>query len=71
MKPIIIGLVMAISCFSYSQNCNYTFLGELKDFHDATPIESATIYIKESDKYLVSDFDGKFKIENLCLPIRI
>ena len=66
MKPIIIGLVMAISCFSYSQNCNYTFLGELKDFHDATPIESATIYIKESDKYLVSDFDGKFKIENLC-----
>ncbi|EPR69764.1 Outer membrane hemin receptor [Winogradskyella psychrotolerans RS-3] len=66
MKPIIIGLVMAISCFSYSQNCNYTFLGELKDFHDGTPIESATIYIKESDTYLISDFDGKFKIENLC-----
>ena len=58
---------MAVSSFSYGQTCNYIFLGELKDFHDGSPIESATIYIKESDKYLVSDFDGKFKIENLCL----
>ena len=57
---------MALPCFSYSQDCNYTFLGELDDFHDGTPIVSATIYIKEKDKYLVSDFDGKFKIENLC-----
>ena len=66
MKQVIIGLVLAISSFSFSQNCNYTFLGELKDFHDGSPIESATIYIKENDKYLVSDLDGKFKIENLC-----
>ncbi|REG86060.1 TonB-dependent receptor [Winogradskyella sediminis] len=66
MKPIIIGLVLAISSFSFSQNCNYTFLGEVKDFHDGTSIASATIYIKENDKYLMSDLDGKFKIENLC-----
>ncbi|WP_418638761.1 TonB-dependent receptor [Winogradskyella sp.] len=66
MKSIIIGLVIAISGFSYSQNCSYIFLGEVKDFHDGTPIESATIYIKESDKYIISDFDGKFRIENLC-----
>ncbi|WP_282030961.1 TonB-dependent receptor [Winogradskyella eximia] len=66
MKQVIIGLVLAISSFSFSQNCRYTFLGELKDFHDGSPIESATIYIKENDKYLVSDLDGKFKIENLC-----
>ena len=66
MKSIIIGLVIAISGFSYSQNCSYIFLGEIKDFHDGTPIESATIYIKESDKYIISDFDGKFRIENLC-----
>ena len=66
MARLLIGLIMALSCCSYSQNCNYTFLGELDDFHDGSPIESATIYIKENDKYLVSDFDGKFKIENLC-----
>ena len=66
MKSIIIGVLIAISSFSYSQNCNYIFLGEVKDFHDGTAIESATIHIKESDKYLISDLDGKFKIENLC-----
>lgn len=66
MIRLIIGLVLTISGFSYSQNCNYIFLGELKDFHDGSSIESATIYIKENDKYLVSDLEGKFKIENLC-----
>ncbi|QNK77814.1 TonB-dependent receptor [Winogradskyella sp. PAMC22761] len=66
MKQIIIGLVIAISSFSYGQDCTYIFLGELKDFHDGTPIESATIYQKESGKYAFSDLDGKFKIENLC-----
>ncbi|WP_179007872.1 TonB-dependent receptor [Winogradskyella forsetii] len=66
MKSIIIGLVIAVSSFSYSQNCTYIFLGELKDFHDGTPIESATIYQKENDRYSFSDLNGKFKIENLC-----
>jgi iron complex outermembrane receptor protein len=66
MKQLIVGIAIALSFFSYSQNCTYTFLGELSDFHDGTPIESATIFIVERDKYLVSDFDGKFKIEDLC-----
>ena len=66
MKQFIIGIALAFTCFSYSQNCTFTFLGELSDFHDGTFINSATIYIKEIDKYVVSDFDGKFKIENLC-----
>ncbi|WP_299109609.1 TonB-dependent receptor [uncultured Winogradskyella sp.] len=66
MIRIIIGLALTLSGFSYGQDCNYIFLGELKDFHDGSTIESATIYIKENDKYLVSDLDGKFKIENLC-----
>ncbi len=66
MTRLIIGLIMASSCYGYSQDCSYTFLGELNDFHDGSPIESATIFIKELDKYLVSDFDGKFKIESLC-----
>ncbi|MEP5254076.1 MAG: TonB-dependent receptor [Winogradskyella arenosi] len=66
MTRLIIGLVIAISSFSYGQNCSYIFLGELKDFHDGSPIESATIYQKENDKYAFSDLDGKFKIKNLC-----
>ena len=66
MKQLIIGVVMTISCYGYNQTCTYTLLGELSDFHDGSSIASATIYIKERDKYIVSDFDGKFKIENLC-----
>jgi iron complex outermembrane receptor protein len=66
MKQFILVLALASIGFGYAQNCNYIFLGELSDFHDGTPIFSATIFIKEQDKYVTSDFDGKFKIENLC-----
>ncbi|MAX70375.1 MAG: TonB-dependent receptor [Flavobacteriaceae bacterium] len=66
MKRFFVGLFIAFSCYNYSQDCNYTFIGNLQDFHDKSAIASATIYIKEKDKYLVSDFDGKFKIEDLC-----
>ena len=51
---------------SFTQNCESVLLGELKDFHDNTPIVGATIYIKNLNKYTTSDVDGKFKIENLC-----
>ncbi len=49
-----------------TQNCEFTFLGELTDFHDGTPIVGAAIYIKTLDRYTTSDENGKFKIENLC-----
>lgn len=49
-----------------TQNCDFTFLGELTDFHDGTPIVGAAIYIKTLDRYTTSDENGKFKIEGLC-----
>lgn len=66
MKQLILVLALALSGYCYGQDCNFIFLGELTDFHDGTPISSATIFIKEQDKYITSDFDGKFKIENTC-----
>ena len=66
MKQLILVLALAIFGYSYGQDCNYIFLGKLTDFHDGTPISSATIFIKEKDKYITSDVDGKFKIENTC-----
>ena len=50
----------------FTQNCDSVFLGEIKDFHDNTPIVGATVFIKNLDKYFSSDINGKFKIENLC-----
>lgn len=66
MKYYLMCLMLFTFGFHQAQNCNYTLLGEVKDFHDGTPITAANIYIKQLDKYIISDFDGKFKIENLC-----
>ncbi|MEF3078973.1 TonB-dependent receptor [Winogradskyella poriferorum] len=59
-------ILLLISQLGSSQDCNYTFLGELKDFHNNSPIVGATIYMQNLDKYTTSDVDGKFKIEKLC-----
>ena len=59
-------LFISVLNFSFSQDCKYTFLGELTDFHDKSPLIGATIYIQTLDKYIPSDEYGKFKIENIC-----
>ncbi len=66
MKYFLTSMMLFIYGFHYAQNCDFTLLGEIKDFHDGTPITAANIYIQELDKYIISDFDGKFKIEELC-----
>lgn len=65
LKALLILIIL--SQLGFAQDCNYTFLGELKDFHNNTPIVGATVYIQNLDKYTTSDVDGKFKIEKLCL----
>ncbi|MCK8480676.1 TonB-dependent receptor [Psychroserpens algicola] len=66
MKYYFMSLMLFVFGLHHAQNCNFTLLGEVKDFHDGTPITAANIYIKQLDKYIISDFDGKFKIEDLC-----
>ena len=65
LKALLILIIL--SQLGFAQDCNYTFLGELKDFHNNTPIVGATVYMQNLDKYTTSDVDGKFKIEKLCL----
>ncbi len=66
MKHFFVLLAFMACFYSSSQNCKHIFLGELIDFHDKTPIVGATIYMKNLDKYVSSDIEGKFRIENLC-----
>ncbi len=66
MKYYFVCLMVFVFGFHQAQNCSYTLIGEIKDFHDGTPITAANIYLKEQDRYVISDFDGKFKIEDLC-----
>lgn len=66
MKQFLLCFAFFVSTISIAQNCSFTFLGELTDFHDGTPIVGATIYIKTLDRYTTSDINGKFKFEDLC-----
>ena len=66
MRYFIMMLFITIFGFVNSQNCTYTFIGDLTDFHDGTPLMGATIFIKERKAYKTSGENGKFKIENLC-----
>jgi iron complex outermembrane receptor protein len=61
-------LIVACFVFSivYTQSCTYTFFGEVKDFHDGTPMSGATVHIETLNKYLSADINGKFTIKNLC-----
>lgn len=49
-----------------SQDCNYIYSGKVLDFHNGQAIEAATVYIKELDRYTVTNINGDFKIEKLC-----
>ncbi|WGH76187.1 TonB-dependent receptor [Tenacibaculum tangerinum] len=49
-----------------SQNCEYTFSGLVEDFHDKSPIIGATVFIKNQNKYAVTNSEGKFSIPNVC-----
>lgn len=49
-----------------AQNCSYIFSGKILDFHDGKAIEVATVYIKELNRFTVTNRDGDFKIDKLC-----
>ena len=49
-----------------AQQCTYKLKGIITDYHDGTSIFGATIFIQNLNKYVTSDEQGKFEIENLC-----
>ncbi|WP_298556143.1 TonB-dependent receptor [uncultured Algibacter sp.] len=66
MKHNLLIVVLCIFSTIHSQNCKYTFIGEIMDFHDATPMSGATVYIETLNSYTTGDINGKFSIKNLC-----
>ncbi len=66
MKHYLLIVVLCFLNLAHTQNCTYTLLGEIKDFHDGTPMSGATIYNETSNTYTSADINGKFSIENLC-----
>lgn len=58
--------VLCIGTTAFSQDCQFSFKGKITDFHDNSPIISASLHIENSNKYTTSDFDGNFEFKNLC-----
>ncbi|MEP1488588.1 MAG: TonB-dependent receptor [Algibacter sp.] len=66
MKHYLLIVALCFFSISHSQNCPYTFFGEVKDFHDGTPMSGATVHIETLNKYTTASINGKFSIKNLC-----
>ena len=66
MNHNLLIVVLCFMCISHGQNCTYTLFGEIKDFHDGTPLSGATVYIETLDRYTTADINGKFTIKNMC-----
>ena len=71
MKHYLLVMVCATYLASHSQNCIHTFFGDVKDFHDGTPISGATVYIETLNTYTTTDINGNFTIKNLCKGLLI
>ncbi|TBM99772.1 TonB-dependent receptor [Hyunsoonleella flava] len=66
MKHFLWIVVLSIFSLAHSQNCTYTFIGEIVDFHDGTPMSGATVFNENNSSYTAADINGKFSIKNLC-----
>ena len=66
MKYIGIGIILLMSWISQAQECNITLSGKVTDFHDGNPLFNATLSVVGENIYAVTDFDGNYKLENLC-----
>ena len=62
----VIGL-LCLCTLANAQNCTYTLKGVVKDFHDNTLLSEATIQVKDSKLYAVTNEQGEFSIGSLCL----
>ena len=52
--------------YGFAQSCESILLGQVVDFHDNTPLDSATILITGKQQSIVTKSDGKFRFEGLC-----
>ena len=67
IKKIFFSVLFCFFSFTnFAQECNTILKGIVIDYHDGTPIYGATVYIKSLNKYATTNFEGKFKIEQLC-----
>ena len=60
-------LLLCFTSIILSQNCILTLRGNIKDFHNGSPIEGASIKIQDSEIYSITDSKGDFIVKNICI----
>lgn len=63
---VVLGIFFMCGTNLFAQDCKYIFKGKILDSINKVPIESASIYLKNLNKYTLSDKNGFFKLKGLC-----
>ena len=66
MQKHLFLVLLFSSIFSFSQDCDYSFTGNIIDFHDGTPLAGASVTIANTNKIVQANFDGEFSLSNIC-----
>ena len=66
MRLYALLILLLCSIVSISQNCSNTLSGTVTDLHDGSLLIGATLIVAGTEQAVLTDFDGKFTISNLC-----
>ncbi len=66
MRKYALLILLLSSTISFSQNCDNTLSGTVIDLHDGSLLVGATLIVAGTEQAVVTDFEGKYSISNLC-----
>lgn len=66
MRFFALFVLLMLSSASFSQDCNYTLSGSVKDLHDGSLLPGATLILVGTEQAVLSDLDGKYMFTGLC-----
>ncbi len=68
-KILIILIIFAINATisaQHTDSCNYELIGAILDVDTKEPLPYASLNVKGTDRFLLSDINGEFHFEELC-----
>ena len=65
MKYLLIIISFSVSSFLYSQDCSYTFYGEVVDLHLNEGLNRAKVLIDNGNE-IIANQKGEFIIDGIC-----
>jgi len=63
---VFVQSIAVLTISAQTKDCHYTLSGQITDEHDQSPLEYASIYIKELGRGTTADERGKYVLSNLC-----